>query len=548
MINQQLCYMRWDSQNIVFTVTKSNEEETVRINSTPCFVDHVPKSPCVSFDFTALQIKDDHHIRIKTENRSFVIEKEEFYNRLEDIRPNASSTSQHAIRISNVSEYITAVDYYRYVSLIKHLETVLKHSKMISEEQEFYLEELKNELDNTYNCSFDTITDVVRSSFDKLNSLFASQSLKDDIKKEVERAISTYENGGSFSYYRGVGRVYFPESPGIFRMDHPHEEARWYRLMKTNFHKELDDLHYLDRLAMMQHYDLPTRLLDVTSNPLVALYMSVNKMYNESDKFQQDYGEVIVYFDERTDTKSYDSSSVLIIAALAKLNYQEKTTMLSFIEEVNPVHSNIDLEKWHRLVNFCIHRSADNIDWDYRFSEAEKTMMKESLADLGIEQDASFSKPIDVLNMLVSKKATPKTDHAEDTRTDDSHKELETESIASLYARFIQAYAHLLTTIRRENPAFTNHIDVFMLTKGFHVRVGMTNDRMRVQNGSFIICGLDKDYINRSMCSSRSSNVRRAFIIDKRKVYRQLNALAINDMTMFPDMTHQAKYLKDQRY
>lgn len=103
--------MRWDSQNIAFTVTKSNEEETVRINSTPCFVDHVPKSPCVSFDFTALQIKDDHHIRIKTENRSFVIEKEEFYNRLEDIRPNASSTSQHAIRISNVSEYITAVDY-----------------------------------------------------------------------------------------------------------------------------------------------------------------------------------------------------------------------------------------------------------------------------------------------------------------------------------------------------------------------------------------------------------------------------------------------------
>ena len=63
---------------------------------------------------------------------------------------------------------------------IKHLETVLKHSKMTSEEQKFYLEELKNELDNTYNCSFNTITDVVRSSFDKLNSLFTSQSLKDD--------------------------------------------------------------------------------------------------------------------------------------------------------------------------------------------------------------------------------------------------------------------------------------------------------------------------------------------------------------------------------
>lgn len=57
MVNQQLCYMRWDSQNIAFTVTKSNEEETVRINGTPYFVEHVPKSPCISFDFTALQSK-----------------------------------------------------------------------------------------------------------------------------------------------------------------------------------------------------------------------------------------------------------------------------------------------------------------------------------------------------------------------------------------------------------------------------------------------------------------------------------------------------------
>lgn len=59
------------------------------------------------------------------------------------------------------------------------------------------------------------------------------------------------------------------------------------------------------------------------------------------------------------------------------------------------------------------------------------------------EQDASFSKPIDVLYMLVSKKATLKTDHAEDTRTDDSHEELEMESIASL--SMIDLFKRMLT-------------------------------------------------------------------------------------------------------
>ena len=76
----------------------------------------------------------------------------------------------------------------------------------------------------------------------------------------------------------------------------------------------------------------------------------------------------------------------------------------------------------------------------------------------------------------------------------------------------------------------------------------MTNDRMRVQYGSFIIVGLDKDYIGKHMKSSRKPLIRRAFITNKSNIYRQLNALAINDMTMFPDMSHQAKYLKEQRY
>lgn len=61
----------------------------------------------------------------------------------------------------------------------------------------------------------------------------------------------------------------------------------------------------------------------------------------------------------------------------------------------------------------------------------------------------------------------------------------------------------LLETIRRENTAFTNNLDVFLLLKSYHVRIGMTNDRTKSQKGSFLISGLDKFYINDQMKSNR---------------------------------------------
>lgn len=66
-------------------------------------------------------------------------------------------------------------------------------------------------------------------------------------------------------------------------------------------------------LVKMQHYSLPTRLLDITANPLVALYFAC-----EHEGEQRESGEVVVFRIPTAEIKYFDSDTVSVIANISR--------------------------------------------------------------------------------------------------------------------------------------------------------------------------------------------------------------------------------------
>lgn len=119
-------------------------------------------------------------------------------------------------------------------------------------------------------------------------------------------------------FYRGHPDVSYQLKPSVFRNKSlsGNEKKIIYRAM-SEMPKEFDsDKYFFDKLVRAQHYGIPTRLLDLTINPLIALYFAC-------ERSAETRAQVVVLEVPEGDAKFFLSDAVSCKANLAQLTDSE---------------------------------------------------------------------------------------------------------------------------------------------------------------------------------------------------------------------------------
>lgn len=122
-------------------------------------------------------------------------------------------------------------------------------------------------------------------------------------------------------FFRGHADQAYEAEPTIFRKNGNGErnllknEKHLFNDMIRQCPEDFKDCQYtFEYLVKMQHYGLPTRLLDITSNALVALYFACCSLKCDKD------GQVLVYSVHKMAIKNYNSDTVSVLSNIAQLD------------------------------------------------------------------------------------------------------------------------------------------------------------------------------------------------------------------------------------
>lgn len=268
-----------------------------------------------------------------------------------------------------------------------------------------------------------------------------------------------------------------------------------------------------DKLVRMQHYDCPTRLLDVSYNALVGLYFAVNK--NDGTMNSQKCHQENIFGDDLK-----DGEVIILDIPTNKIKYQDSDTVA--------ILSALSLQK---------------IDFDIGFYK--KIAEDNFLNNLDIARKKFKNNPSLLSNLTLSSERLESIDEDIFNRNCGEHNESYFNSINN-ELNGIAEIITLLNDVRKDKPYFLPHMDYRDVNQVICVKSKANNRRIERQQGAFLIFGIDEVKSRFSKVEAQKDWSIHKLIIDKnskKEILKNLEGVGISRQTLFPELDSQATHI-----
>ena len=375
------------------------------------------------------------------------------------------------------------------------------------------------------------------------------------ISEFIEKIVQRDKEAGTQTFYRGHANKDWSLLPSIFRTPNGVEkEHLLFRDMVAHEPQSFSECKSaLDYLVQMQHYGLPTRLLDMTMNPLVALYFAcqsvgdVNAGISAGMHIAGERALECIVTDYRTQCITQRESNLIMRiayvagalagASAASANHAAGAALAMLLDE--PTEDLSILNVAELVAEYSAKVGAE---------EGARARAKDGVVYL-------FSVPEDKVKHYDSDTVSELTNLAKCKLSEQCSSCLSVEDFNEQ-----PDIKFLLHQIKGEKPHFLPRIQPCDLSSLFLVKAKNGNQRIANQMGAFLLFGLglnqrklgddveESAYLTKSVHAEVPAEwIKRKLIIPKEckaDILKELALLGITESYIYPGIEQYAKELK----